>query len=344
MIQRILIVDDSPIELRKVENFIRKSLPQIDVLTAGGGQDALDAVEAQMVDLILTDLNMPGMDGLQLVETLKDRHPEISIVLMTAFGNEQLAMRALAAGAASYVPKKELANVLIPTLANVLALSLASRKRSYLKTRQLRDTATFVLENDLSLVEPLVSMIQERIMFMRTAAHRDVTRVGVALHEAIANAIYHGNLEIGSDLRRENDALFYLAAEKRRKENPYVDRRVYVTIDIVPDEARFSIRDEGPGFDAKLVMNPNRHVDLERTTGRGLLLIGSFMDVVYHNALGNEINFVMYSDRSRLQVERRLQRLCGAGRTRVESWPQQCGAEASDIPIEHSLPAQAVVV
>ena len=74
-----------------------------------GGQRGPGAVEQESPDLILTDLIMPDMDGLELVQQVRGRFPSIPMVLMTAFGSEEAAMRALRAGAANYIPKKDLA-------------------------------------------------------------------------------------------------------------------------------------------------------------------------------------------------------------------------------------------
>ena len=104
-------------------------------------------------------------------------------------------------------------------------------------------------------------------------------------------------------MRQEDESIFHLVVNQRRTEEPYRNRRVHVTVDISPTEARFSIRDEGPGFDVKKAMDPHRELDFERVGGRGLLLISSFLDVVYHNASGKEIHLIKYGAHSRERTE-----------------------------------------
>ena len=116
--------------------------------------------------------------------------------------------------------------------------------------------------------------------------------VGVALHEAMTNAIYHGNLELGSDLREQDEKAYYDLAAARQRQEPYQSRRVYVTGEVSRLEAVFIVRDEGPGFDPSLLPDPTDPANLEKVCGRGLFLIRTFMDAVEHNEAGNQITMV----------------------------------------------------
>ena len=91
---------------------------------------------------------------------------------------------------------------------------------------------------------------------------------------------------------REPDLL-----QQRRREKPYLTRRVYVTVKESPAEAVYTIRDEGPGFDPSKLPDPTDPSNLDRVSGRGLLLIRTFMDRVHHNKTGNEITMVKRRDR-----------------------------------------------
>jgi CheY-like chemotaxis protein len=300
---RILVVDDSPVELRNTAKFLEENLNDVEVLNAGSGDEAIHVLECESVDLILTDMNMPGMSGLDLVHVLKDAKSDLPVVLMTGFGNESLAVSALTDGAVGYVPKTALLADLIPTMERVLDLSRISKTNTRLMSKQTSVVATFVIDNDASLVPSLVGVAQEHVLRMQMLSSREVTRLGVALTEALLNAIYHGNLEVSSDLRQQDESIFYIVAEQRAKEPPYRDRKVHITMRISAESARFTIRDEGPGFDVKSILDPNREIDLDRIGGRGLLLIQHFVDVVYHNPKGNEIELIKYSDAIQNQPE-----------------------------------------
>jgi len=104
---RLLIVDDSDFE----RGFIARLLAGFEGVTvefASSGTAALEVVQADPPDLILTDLVMPGVDGLELVRRIRGPHPGLPIILMTAFGGEDEAVSALRAGAADYLTKSRL--------------------------------------------------------------------------------------------------------------------------------------------------------------------------------------------------------------------------------------------
>ena len=82
------------------------------------------------------------------------------------------------------------------------------------------------------------------------------------------------------------------AIDQRRVQAPYRDRRIHVHVAITPRDARFVIRDEGPGFKPGDVPDPTDPENLERESGRGLLLMRSFMDEVSYNEQGNEVTLV----------------------------------------------------
>jgi anti-sigma regulatory factor (Ser/Thr protein kinase) len=85
--------------------------------------------------------------------------------------------------------------------------------------------------------------------------------------------------------------------DERRVDPNYRNRRVHVTARESPAEAVYVIRDEGPGFDPSKLPDPTDPSNLVRVSGRGLLLIRTFMDEVHHNEIGNEITMTKRRDR-----------------------------------------------
>ena len=103
--------------------------------------------------------------------------------------------------------------------------------------------------------------------------------------------MYHGNLEVRSDLRQDDEREFYALADRHHAIDPFRSRAgVHVQVLVDRDEARArTVRDEGPGFDASHLGREIDPEDLMPIGGRGLLLIGAFMDEVAPNAAGNAI-------------------------------------------------------
>ena len=131
----VLIVDDSPLDRRLASRMLEEI--GLRVTCAEHGREALEKMGHSIPDMVLTDMQMPEMDGLQLVEEIGKRHPATPVIVMTAFGSEETAVVALQKGAASYVPKHNLARDLVNTVKNVLSVARAKRE-----TRAMLDSMT----------------------------------------------------------------------------------------------------------------------------------------------------------------------------------------------------------
>ena len=240
--------------------------------------------------MALTDLQMPEVNGLELVEAIHRDYPFVPVILMTAHGSEEIAATALQKGAASYVPKHNLASDLAFTVANVLKVTQTSRDQQQVLECLEETQFHFVLGNDLARIQMLIGHLQDQMSQMRLVDKNGLIRVGTALIEVLVNAIEHGNLEVSSVLREDPDHNAYKTlVEQRRHQSPYRERRVRLTARFSRREAVYVVRDEGPGFDVSSLPDPTDPSNLEKSSGRGLLLIRTFMDEVRFNSTGNEI-------------------------------------------------------
>lgn len=293
----ILVADDSLLEQRYVGRILEQQ-GGWKVVFARNGEEALAAVTRSQPALLLTDMNMPQMDGLTLVEKVREQFPRVPVVLMTGSGSERIAVAALKAGAADYVPKQALSHDLITVLERVLSAGQAAHRRYQVLKGMTRRSSQYVLENDPALVPPLVAQFREDLIEMGLCDLTGATRAGIALEEALLNAVYHGNLEVSSELREGGDDRFHKLARERRVLEPYAARRVRVTARLTPEQGTFVILDQGPGFDVAKLPDPTDPEFLERPSGRGLLLMRAFTDEVRYNATGNRVTLVKRRDRS----------------------------------------------
>ena len=292
----VLVVDDSAVDRHLIGELLVRRL-QCSVEYAANGVEALAKMKDAAPDLVVTDLTMPVMDGLELVRSLRTHHLGVPVILMTAFGNESLAIDALRLGAASYVPKSQVGERLLDTVEEVLALTRADRGHERLISCLAKTEFDFVLDNDPALIDPLVNLVQQMVSGMNLVDFTGRLQIGVALKEAILNALFHGSLEITprhmeqmeQTLLQEGDESL---VEKRGSELPYSDRRIYVAVVLSKHEARFTVRDQGPGFDVSKVPDLDEPGALEPEGRRGLSLIRTFMDEVTFNDAGTEVCMV----------------------------------------------------
>jgi len=292
---KVLLVEDSPTQAVEIRMLLEEGAHE--VLHVANGRLAVDILEQQPIELVVTDLEMPEMNGLELVEVMKMDFEHIPAVLVTARGSEELASKALQMGAASYVPKNHLQALLNDTITDVLGVIRADASFSKLIATLQKNVFVFDLPNDASLISPLVGLLMQVIPGMKLISGSDLVRIGVAVEHALVNAMYRGNLELGPSVTPAHRAIVYDDAttdliEQRKTTQPYKDRRVHVDAVLSKEEIRILIRDDGNGFDTSKVPASGDSKVLDTESGRGLVLMASFTDELLFNAGGNEVTLV----------------------------------------------------
>jgi len=105
---RALIVDDSSVMRKIVERSLRKAgVDPLVVLEAGSGVEGIEVLKSTQVDLILSDINMPAMDGLEFIRQLRERQlaAGVPVVMITTESSEEHVRQAIEAGATGYIRK-----------------------------------------------------------------------------------------------------------------------------------------------------------------------------------------------------------------------------------------------
>ncbi len=127
---RILCVDDDQVTLIKTVKTLQSMLPGDNVWKAGSGEAALDQLRAQPVDLVITDLVMPGMTGLDVLREAKVLNPQTEVVMLTGHASIDTAIEAIRLGALDYLTKP---------LESDLIIEKVEQVRTYLLRRQMLD-------------------------------------------------------------------------------------------------------------------------------------------------------------------------------------------------------------
>ncbi len=129
--ENILIVDDEknyPMiigELLQEEGYTS--------LTASSGMEALDILKTELIDLVLTDVKMPGMSGIQLLEKIKEINPDIPVIIMTAYGSVEKAVEAMHKGAYTFILKPFENQALIAHIAKAISVYRIVQENSFLR-------------------------------------------------------------------------------------------------------------------------------------------------------------------------------------------------------------------
>ncbi len=113
----ILIVDDE-LSVREALKMILKPICQ--VLTAADGKEALEVIRKGKIDLVTLDLKMPGLSGIEVLRKIKESHPDIEVLIVTAYSSDQTSKEANQYGADQIIPKPFSAPELIETVNKTL--------------------------------------------------------------------------------------------------------------------------------------------------------------------------------------------------------------------------------
>jgi len=291
---KVLVVDDDSVD-REMAHRCLRDMDDLEVVFARDGREALEVVAREQPDLVVTDLRMPVLNGLELVERLVEDHPLVPVILVTSQGNEQIAVQALLAGAASYVPKRDLAETLRDTVEQMLMVAESRRSRTEIIRWLSHLETSFELVNDPLLITSLAAYVEDNLARLGFANKSVRAQIGVSLMEALANAMLHGNLEVDSDLRRTDRDAFDTQVRERQSIEPYASRRVHCTAEESPRRVVYTITDEGPGFDATNLPDPTDSAHLLTVGGRGIMLMRTFMDEVTYSNDGSRVTLVKHA-------------------------------------------------
>ena len=291
----LLIADDTAEVLNFLQDFFVKA--GHSVVCARDGEEALKILQNEEIDGICCALTMPKLGGLELLKEVQSANSRRPIVILCPPNDSENALNALQLGACDYLLKAINPLELQRTLDRVVSLQEGFHFSAYAMDHLLQETRTLEIGNDFTGLNRIIAFMTQDLPSYGILNQEQLFRMNMLLKEAIENAIFHGNLELRSEMRRENPELFYKTAAQKRDIDPYKDRKLILQYDISRNSAKYVVRDEGKGFVHADLLDPADPDNLLRIEGRGLIMIMNFMDEVFWNDRGNEVTMVRYRKR-----------------------------------------------
>ncbi len=181
--KKILAVDDEPHMRRLLEISLRQTGYQ--PLQAADGREALDIIRSQAVDLVVSDLHMPGMNGLELLRAIRESNEHLPFIMVTAQGEIKTAVEAMKLGAADYILRPFDLETLEIAIAKALSVERLSRENAYFKTANQSSVGNLVGQS--AAMQTLKKMIQQVAPEKATVLITGETGTG---KELIAQAIH----------------------------------------------------------------------------------------------------------------------------------------------------------
>jgi DNA-binding NarL/FixJ family response regulator len=117
----ILIVEDHDAVRRSLRDWLEMEFPQCRVIEAASGEEAIALIQIEPPRLVIMDIRLPGINGIEATRQIKAAVPSAQIVMLTVYEGDTYRADAASAGASAYVPKRVMQSRLVPTLAALLA-------------------------------------------------------------------------------------------------------------------------------------------------------------------------------------------------------------------------------
>jgi DNA-binding response OmpR family regulator len=287
-----LIVDDVP-EIREIL-CTRAKQRGYEVVEAPDGEAGVRIARERHPDLILLDLQLPKLGGMEALAEIREHDPHVSVVIVAAAPDPAVLRRALDLGAVNFVCK--------PFDSAEIDFVLDRVYRAVVQDHDLRSVLDVVSARTTSLVFPgqpaalarIVAWLGREISGIYSGYDLPLPEIKLALYETLANAVEHGNLGITYDHKsramEEPGGMEELI--KQRLADPVLGaRRVHVNVEYLTDRVVYRVRDEGTGFDP-VALHQKPLGDTTALHGRGIALVRHYMDEVSWNPAGNEIRMV----------------------------------------------------
>jgi DNA-binding response OmpR family regulator len=286
---KVLIVDDN-IDICEVLEAYFQSL-QIYAKYVLTGKEAIDEIKNNSYNLILLDNKLPDINGIQILKRGIIKKEKIFVVVMTGNISKDFIQEAVKLGFNEFLAKPfkltELNNILNKAL--LYLSNLFNFKEAVARIN--KNSMEIVTDNNIGLISSISKLIIRNVV--DAGFFSDENQVLLALNEVLANAIFHGNLELDSKLKEESFEAFETLAKERQIKEPYKTRRVFISSYFDKNQFSVIIKDEGPGFDWKSYLKKIKGDHL-LPYGRGLFIVMSLFDEITWNEKGNEIKLVKY--------------------------------------------------
>ncbi len=290
---RILVVDDDVQVLKMLSSILRQN--GIEYYEARDATTALQLLQdKQDIDLIMSDIYMGNTSGMEMLRICREVYPQIPVILMTGYAEDEIFIEALREGAFDF---------LIKPFEQEKVLEVVGRARKLVDDSAVNyDVSAFVSSFHVHLVfkardfstAGMQTVAREILRNYVGCNQSDETNLLLAIEEAGMNALDHGCLELDSRwkeecLDEENFSTRFDQVKKERLQQPqYGDRLIHFDLKYEQPDLQIIFRDGGNGFDTSYI----RDQATGEVHGMGLMIINNLVDKIFFNEKGNEITLM----------------------------------------------------
>lgn len=303
---RVLFADDDAAVREVMGEFFTRKGWFYDAVADGA--QALSAATAERYDVIISDLEMPHVNGIDLVRALRTQVPGQAIIILSASNSHEKAEQSIREGALQFLGKPVDFDALERCVSQLVAGIRSKRRQSSLHVHLASESSTYeFLTEEISALKFSPPLLEKLLQ----SGQLDITeklRLELAFQEALANAIEHGNLELRSIWREEIDSegvdRFSKLKKERLGQKKFAHRRIEIRSMYDRKSVLFSITDQGPGFEVSPVP-AHKSEGKVFLSGRGIAILQGCMDVVTYEDNGRRIVFEKFLEPKREKMNKK---------------------------------------
>jgi len=287
---KVLLVEDDAASMSYLEIVVKKEGHSYE--KAYNGLDGLETFRAYNPDIVLSDISMANMDGLEMLKRIKFLKPDCIVIMLTAFNSEDYVVKAMQNGANNYLKK--------PAKRQELSALLRKYTAQLENMKQVKNVAVYEEEHTFSMkfksnIEIIPAVCTYLINETGSCFEEDVALdVKLGLGELILNAVEHGNL--GISFSEKNDAVHADILQnlyiKRLLDPELADKNVEIYYEKSNNACKWVITDQGQGFDPESIPNPLSEEGILRLHGRGIFICKFHFDELFYNEKGNQVTVI----------------------------------------------------
>ena len=293
-VPKVLLVDDDELILSTFGMFFDSIGWHYELVS--DGEEGLTVASAKDFDVVITDLMMPGMSGLELMEKLRIQKPSQAVMVITGSGSVDSVIQFLRQGAIDVILKPVDLESLRDSVERVTGV-LHETKREQEIYRFVAHERTIMRFKTSDIAEIRMPFpILDRLWTSGIVDTTQKMRLLLACQEALANSVEHGNLELVSAWKEQVDGAgvdrYSDEKKKRLTQSKYADRLIEIEVEFSGDSLSISIKDQGKGFDTSTCKAKTTCQDswsVPAVFGRGIAIIEGTMDRVSYKEGGRSI-------------------------------------------------------
>ncbi len=264
----VLVVDDERDVLSTLSEILSEL--KLNPITAADGAEAMEKIKTRKIDLIITDLMMPTMDGFELIQRTRQLNINIPIAVISGHGEVKNVVNALSHGAYNFITKP----FTIKEIENIVKRGLRLREFSLGTHRLLegiRNTCEMEIPSYPHLLPSATLYIVRECQWRGMEDEAILSNISISVDELLNNALLHGN-----DLNES--------------------KKILVQLVFTQGTFSLSVEDEGEGFDYKNLVSEFSENAQALPTKRGLFIVNYLMDELTFNEKGNRVTMVKYME------------------------------------------------